>query len=121
MLRGLKVAAIAISPVLGGRPKAVNQSAALAIKGVRQVVAVDEAVAVVADHMGAAKKGLEAPAIQWDDGPNASIDSEKLVEQLKKASDSPGVVARNEGHIEPAFSRAAPRFDAVYELPLSSP
>jgi len=78
MLPGLKVAAIAISPVLGGRPKAVNQSAALAIKGVHQVVAVDEAVAVVADHMGAAKKGLEAAAIQWDDGPNASIDSKKL-------------------------------------------
>jgi len=117
MLPGLKVAAIAISPVLGGRPKAVNQSAALAIKGVRQVVAVDEAVAVVADHMGAAKKGLEAAAIQWDDGPNASIDSEKLVEQLKKASESPGVVARNEGHFEQAFSGAARRFDAVYELP----
>jgi isoquinoline 1-oxidoreductase beta subunit len=117
MLPGLKVAAIAISPVLGGRPKAVNQSAALAIKGVHQVVAVDEAVAVVADHMGAAKKGLEAAAIQWDDGPNASIDSKKLVEQLKKASESPGVVARNEGHFEQAFSGAARRLDAVYELP----
>jgi isoquinoline 1-oxidoreductase beta subunit len=95
----------------------VNQSAALAIKGVHQVVAVDEAVAVVADHMGAAKKGLEAAAIQWDDGPNASIDSKKLVEQLKKASESPGVVARNEGHFEQAVSGAARRLDAVYELP----
>jgi isoquinoline 1-oxidoreductase subunit beta len=120
MLPGLKVAAIAISPVLGGRPKAVNQSAALAIKGVHQVVAVDEAVAVVADHMGAAKKGLEAAAIQWDDGPNASIDSKKLVEQLKKASESPGVVARNEGQFEQAFSGAARRLDAVYELPFGA-
>src|SRR6478735_5728333 len=117
MLPGLKVAAIAISPVLGGRPKAVNQRAAIAIKGVHQVVAVDEAVAVVADHMGAAKKGLEAGAIQWDDGPNAWIDSKKLVEQLKKASESSGVVARNEGQFEQAFSGAARRLDAVYELP----
>ncbi|TCR62573.1 molybdopterin cofactor-binding domain-containing protein [Bosea sp. BK604] len=70
-LPGLKVAAIAISPVRGGKPKTVDEAAALAIKGVRQVVRTDEAVAVVADHMGAAKKGLEAAAVQWDDGPNA--------------------------------------------------
>uniref|UniRef100_UPI003100E028 molybdopterin cofactor-binding domain-containing protein n=1 Tax=Neorhizobium sp. EC2-8 TaxID=3129230 RepID=UPI003100E028 len=54
---GTKIAAIAISPVLGGRPKSVNEQAALAIKGVHQVVLTDSAVAVVADHTGAAKKG----------------------------------------------------------------
>ena len=35
------------------------------VKGVRQVVRLDDAVAVVADHMGAAKKGLERSS-QWD-------------------------------------------------------
>src|SRR5258708_31075989 len=89
MLPDLKVAAIAISPVLGGRPKAVNQSAALAIKGVHQVVAVDEAVAVVAEHMGAAKKGLEAAAIQGEHGPNGSVGCKKSVGKLKKASECP--------------------------------
>ncbi len=68
---GMKVAAIAISPVFGGKPKSLDEAAARAVKGVRQVVRVDEAVAVVADHMGAAEKGLAAAAIQWDDGPNA--------------------------------------------------
>jgi hypothetical protein len=43
--------------------KTVDEKAALAVKGVRQVVNIDEAVAVVADHIGAAKKGLEAAAI----------------------------------------------------------
>jgi isoquinoline 1-oxidoreductase beta subunit len=114
---GLKIAAIAISPVSGGHPKNVDKPAALAIKGVRQVVTVDEAVAVVADHMGAAKKGLAAAAIKWDDGPNASVDSKMLVEQLKKASEDPGVVARNEGQFEQAFSSAARRIEAIYELP----
>ena len=56
---GMKVVAVAISPVLGGKAKTVDEKAALAVKGVRQVVNIDEAVAVVADHMGAAKKGLE--------------------------------------------------------------
>jgi hypothetical protein len=42
---GMKVAAIAISPVFGGKPKSLDEAAARAVKGVRQVVRVDEAVA----------------------------------------------------------------------------
>lgn len=117
LLPGLKVAAIAMSPVAGGHPREVNRTAALAIKGVRQVVVIDEAVAIVGDHMGAAKKGLEAAAITWEDGPNASVNSAGLVEQLKRASGTSGVVARNEGHVEQALSSAARRIDVVYELP----
>src|SRR6202158_5820428 len=94
---GMKVAAIAISPVFGGKPKSLDEAAARAVKGVRQVVRIDEAVAVVADHMWAAKKGLEAAAIQWDDGPNAKVSSADIVRQLEEASKQPGVVARNEG------------------------
>ncbi|MFB6464610.1 xanthine dehydrogenase family protein molybdopterin-binding subunit [Bradyrhizobium tunisiense] len=114
---GLKVAALAISPVMGGRPKDMNKAAALATKGVRQVVTIDRAVAIVADHTGAAKKGLAAAAIAWDDGPNASVDSKMIVEQLKRVSESPGAVARSEGHFDAAFAAAAKRIEATYELP----
>src|SRR3954463_1117151 len=65
---GVKFATLAQSPVFGGRLKSVNDAAALAVKGVRQVVRLDDAVAVVADHMGAAKKGLQALTIEWDSG-----------------------------------------------------
>src|SRR6267154_4432357 len=117
-LPGLKVAAIAISPVLGGKPRSVNEAAARAIKGVRQVVTIDEAVAVVADHLWAAKKGLKAAAVEWDDGPNASVDSAGIIRQLEEASMQPGVVARHEGDAEKALAGAAQRLDAVYQLPL---
>jgi isoquinoline 1-oxidoreductase beta subunit len=116
-LPGLKVAAIAISPVYGGKPKSVDEAAALAVKGVRQVVKTDESVAVVADHMGAAKKGLEAAAIQWDDGPNANVSSADLVRQLEEESKKPGAVARNEGDTEKALAGAAQRLDAIYQVP----
>ena len=96
-LPGMKFAAIAISPVFGGKPKSVDEAAARAVKGVRQVVRIDDAVAVVADHMGAAKKGLAAAAIQWDDGPNATLSSADIVRQLEEASKQPGAVARNDG------------------------
>ena len=55
---GVKFATLAQSPAFGGRVKRVDDTAARAVKGVRQIVQLDDAVAVVADHMGAAKKGL---------------------------------------------------------------
>jgi isoquinoline 1-oxidoreductase beta subunit len=116
-LPGMKIAAIAISPVLGGTPKSVDEAAAMAVKGVRQVVKTDESVAVVADHMGAAKKGLEAAAIRWHDGPNAGVNSADLIRQLEEESKKPGAVARNEGDAEKALAGAALRLEAIYEVP----
>jgi isoquinoline 1-oxidoreductase subunit beta len=116
-LPGMGIAAIAISPVFGGKPKSLNEAAARGVKGVRQVVRIDNAVAVVADHMGAAKKGLTAAAIQWDDGPNAGLSSADIIRQLEEASKQPGAVARNEGDAQKALAGAAQRIDAVYQAP----
>ncbi|MDQ0469478.1 xanthine dehydrogenase family protein molybdopterin-binding subunit [Labrys wisconsinensis] len=116
-LPGMKVAAIAISPVFGGKPKSLDEAAALAVKGVRQVVRTDDAVSVVADHMGAAKKGLEAAAVQWDDGPNATLSSADIVRQLEEASRQPGAVARNQGDAAAALAGAAQRLEGIYQVP----
>src|SRR6267143_1226180 len=116
-LAGMKIASIAVSPVLGGRATRVDEQAALSVRGVRQVVNIDEAVAVVADHMWAARKGLKAAAIQWDDGPNASVEMTTIVGQLEEAARHPGAVARNEGDADKALAGAAQRLDAVYQMP----
>jgi isoquinoline 1-oxidoreductase beta subunit len=116
-LPDMRVAAVAISPVLGGKAKTVNEKAALAVKGVRQVVNINEAVAVVADHMGAAKKGLEAAAITWDDGPNGTVNNADIIKQLEEHSRKPGVVARNDGDATIALAAAAQRVDAIYQVP----
>jgi isoquinoline 1-oxidoreductase beta subunit len=113
----MKIAAIAISPVLGGKPKSVNEAAARAVKGMRQVVRIDNAVAAIADHMWAAKKGLIAAAIQWDDGPHATVNSADIIDQLEEASKHAGVVARNEGDTQKALAGAAERIDAIYQAP----
>ncbi|MET4315023.1 isoquinoline 1-oxidoreductase beta subunit [Bradyrhizobium sp. RT4b] len=116
-LPGMRVAAVAIAPVLGGKAKALDEKAALAVKGVRQVVNIDEAVAVLADHMGAAKKGLEAAAVAWDDGPNGKVSSADIVKQLEEESKNPGAVARKVGDVGKAIAEAAQRVDAVYQVP----
>ena len=81
---GVKIATLAQSPVFGGRVKSVNDTAAMAVKGVRQIVRLDDAVAVVADHMGAAKKGLEALVIEWDDGPHAKLTTAAVAAELEQ-------------------------------------
>ena len=76
---------------------ALDEKKALAIKGVHQVVNLGDVIAVVADHMWAAKQGLAALAIRWNDGPNARISTDDVVKELEEASRQQPVVARNEG------------------------
>ena len=114
---GMKVATVSACPVLGGKLKSVDDSKALAVKGVRQVVRLDDAVCVVADHMGAAKKGLAALEIQWDEGPNATLTTADIVADMEKASQAEGVVVLNNGDVANALSGAATKLDAVYQLP----
>src|SRR5580658_11257523 len=89
---GVKIATLAQSPVFGGRVKSVDDAAARAVNGVRQVVRLDDAVAVVADHMGAAKKGLAALVIKWDDGPHAKLKTDDIASALEKATLNSGPV-----------------------------
>ena len=81
MLPGMKFATLAACPVFGGKVAHVDDSAAKAVPGVRQVVVLDDLVAVVGDHMWAAKQGLDALVITWDEGPNASISSHDIWER----------------------------------------
>jgi len=114
---GVKIATLVQSPVFGGRVKSVDDAAAKAVKGVRQIVRLDDAVAVVADHMGAAKKGLEALAIEWDDGPHAKLDTREIAAELEKATLDSGSVAQTIGNTEEALASAVTKVEAVYEVP----
>ena len=116
-LPGMKIAALAICPEFGGKLKSVDEDKARLVKGVHQVVRLDDAVAVVADHMGAAKKGLAALDIEWDAGPNARLATADIVRDLDAASQKPGAVARKEGDVEKAFAAATRRIDAIYQMP----
>jgi isoquinoline 1-oxidoreductase beta subunit len=114
---GVKIATLAQSPVFGGRVKSVDDTAARAVKGVRRIVRLDDAVAVVADHMGAAKKGLAALVIEWDDGPHAKLTTKDIVDELEQATLNPGAVAQSIGDAPSAMARAATRVEAIYQVP----
>ena len=114
---GVKIATLAQSPVFGGRLKSVDDTAARKVKGVRQIVRLDDAVAVVADHMGAAKKGLAALTIEWDDGAHAKLDTHQIANELEQASLKPGAVAQNIGDVDKAMAGAATKVEATYQVP----
>jgi len=116
-LPGLKIATLAESPVLGGKVASLDDTKAKAIPGVRQIVRLDDLVAVVADHMWAAKQGLAALTIRWEDGPNAKVSTEDVVQGLDAASRKPGVIARKHGAADSALAGAAKRIEAVYQVP----
>src|SRR5712675_1598661 len=87
MLPGMKFATVAACPVFGGKVGKVDDSAARKIPGVQQIVVLDDMVAVVGDHMWAAKKGLDALKVTWDEGPNARISSKDIWNDLRAASE----------------------------------
>jgi isoquinoline 1-oxidoreductase subunit beta len=116
-LPGMKVATVAACPVFGGKLASVDDTKAKTIPGVRQVVRLADAVAVVADHMWAAKQGLAALEIRWDEGRNAKLTTADVVAQLATASQQSGVVARNDGDVATAMAGAARKVEAIYELP----
>ncbi|HEU5261942.1 MAG TPA: xanthine dehydrogenase family protein molybdopterin-binding subunit [Gemmatimonadales bacterium] len=114
---GMKVATVAACPVFGGRLASVDDTKARAIAGVHQLVRLEDAVAVVADHMWAAQRGLAALDIKWDEGPNAKLSTADIVQQLAAASQKSGVVARDDGDVADAMASAGQTLEAVYEVP----
>ncbi len=116
MLPGMKFATVAACPVFGGKVGKVDDSAAKKVEGVRQVVVLDDMVAVVGDHMWAAKKGLEALKIDWNEGPNAKLSSADIWAHLRAASEKDGAVARSEGDIAKGLA-SGEKFEASFELP----
>ncbi|WP_441278134.1 molybdopterin cofactor-binding domain-containing protein [Tardiphaga sp. 172_B4_N1_3] len=116
MVPGMTFATLAQCPVFGGKVAKVDDRAAKKIPGVRQIVVLDDLVAVVGDHMWAARSGLEALDITWDEGPNAKISSKDIWAHLRTASETDGVIAKSVGDIAKGLATGE-RIDASYEMP----
>ena len=102
--------------MFGGKVGKVDDSAGDESPGVRKVVVLDDLVAVVGDHMWAAKKGLEALKIEWNEGPNAKISTKDIWDDLRAASEKDGAVAKSVGDIAKGLA-SGDKFEATYEMP----
>lgn len=114
---GMLYAMVVRPPAFGQTLKSVDDSAARAVRGVKDVVTFDDKVAVLATSTWQAKKGRDALRITWED-PNELDDTDRHHEQLQELL----AIRRNEpkrkdGNASAALDGAATVVEAVYEAP----
>lgn len=117
---GMMYAAVAMSPYIGGKVKAYDDSRAKNMPGVKSIVQYSRGVAVVADSYWQAKKARDLLEIVWDQGLNAGMNQSDIWAGLREASKQPGAVFREAGNTDGAMSGAAKTVTATYQLPFLS-
>jgi isoquinoline 1-oxidoreductase beta subunit len=78
-LPGMLFAAIARCPVFDGKFESYDDSATKAFPGVKQVVELDDRIAVVAENSWSAIQGRNALKVTWNEGRNSKLSSEEFV------------------------------------------
>lgn len=111
-------ASIMSCPVFGGKLVSVDDSAVKNRRGVKQVVKLDDAVAVVADNYWRANEALKLLKPVWDGGAAAHTDSAGFAKAYRDALDGPLVTARNDGDAKSAIAKSQHVITAEYETPL---
>jgi len=117
-LPNMLCAAIVQCPVFKGTLKAVDETRLAGMRGIRQVVKLPDAVAVVADSWWRAKKAAEALPVTWDFGDNSEVSSGTIRAQLKAglgANDAR--IGRADGDVERALGQAVKQIEADYAVP----
>src|SRR6185503_16658590 len=104
-LPGMVYAAIAQSPVFGGKLKSVDAAKVTGRRGVLKVLEMGSFVAVVADNWWRAREALRDLPIEWQAGANANQSSVEIAALLRAALDdsSNAVLARSNGDAEAAL------------------
>jgi isoquinoline 1-oxidoreductase beta subunit len=128
-LDGMVFASIEHPPVLGGKIKSVDNTDALKVAGVSQTIVIDPfkpppafqplgGVAVLANSTWAAFQGRKKLKIDWENGPNATYDSDQYKKELQETARNPAKVIRSQGDVDKAFTPTAQTFEGDYYVPL---
>lgn len=121
----LLVATIAQCPIFGGSLKSVDASAVEKMPGVKKVVVLEDAVAVIATGYWPAKRGLDRLRPVWQAGERKAADSGAQYALLRQAVQSPNHLFLPEGAKEAelraahdaGMATATMHLDAIYDVP----
>jgi isoquinoline 1-oxidoreductase beta subunit len=121
-LPGMKYAAVKAAPVFGGRVVAVDESTVQNLPGLRKVVNLGDAVAVIADGYWQAKKGLDRLGVEFSDGGNGAATQDGIFSQFADELDSAAAEGSEEndfvsGNAAAALDNAAQVLEAEYRVP----
>ena len=126
---GMVFAAIERNPRMRGKVKSYDDSAALKVPGVQQVVKVRmavystyrEGVAVVATSTWAAMQGKKALKVEWDDDgfePISTADIYQRQQELLQKEE--GLSFKLQGKPDDVLTAAGKKLDVVYQTPYQS-
>ena len=126
---GMVYASIEHPPVFGGKLKTYDDAEARKVRGVSKTLTIPPfkppyafqplgGVAVIADNTWAAMQGRRKLKIDWDLGPNATLDSVAYKNTLRETARKACKVARNDGDVDASFKNATKVHEAEYYVPL---
>jgi isoquinoline 1-oxidoreductase beta subunit len=116
-LPGMLTAVVAHPPRFGARVKSFDAAKAKAVKGVTDVVAIPQGVAVLAPDFWTAKTGRDALTVQWDETGAFKLGSPEIMAEYRKLAATLGLSARKDGDVNGALAGAAKTLEAAYEFP----
>lgn len=119
-IEGMLYTMVARPPAFGKKLKSVDDTAARAIPGVKNVVTWENRVAVLATSTWVAKKGRDALKIEWED--DGRLDSTEEISAMfkdlvQKKHDQP---KRKDGDVDAALASASKVVESVFEAPFLS-
>jgi isoquinoline 1-oxidoreductase beta subunit len=121
-LPGMKYASIKAAPVFGSKVKSVNKSKVEKLPGVRKVVNLGNAVAVIADGYWQAKMAIEELSIEFEKSLNDQVTQSSIFDQY--ADDMNTALQNNDlekhhqsGDVENAMKGASKIVEAEYQIP----
>ncbi|HET9832097.1 MAG TPA: molybdopterin cofactor-binding domain-containing protein, partial [Vicinamibacterales bacterium] len=128
---GMVYASVEHPPVVGGSVKALDDKAALAVKGVSQTVTIDPpkppllfqtlgGVAVIGNSTWATMQGRKQLKVEWNDGPHANYTSASFKTAMLDKVKQPAKVARNLGNVDAEFLKGGKVIEAVYYTPMAA-
>ena len=110
-------AVIARPPAVGATIESVDDTAARAISGVKDVIRFGDKVAVLARNTHAAKVGRDVLAIKWNMSGVTKSSNQSLIDDMKKRNPNAGLVVTERGKVAGGMSKAKKRIAAEYEFP----
>ncbi len=121
-LPGMKYAAVKAAPVFGSVVGEIDTSSVQAMPGVRKIVNLDDAVAVIADGYWQAQQAIDKLDIQWSQSGNEAREQSDIFEAFSKSLDDANANDDNHddlemGDTDAAFATASKVVEAEYRVP----
>jgi isoquinoline 1-oxidoreductase subunit beta len=117
---GMVHAAIAQCPVFGGKLKTIDAAsleAAKKMKGIADVLAMEDYVAVTGNNWWRCNQAVKSLKIDWDVGANGNVSSESIKKYLQDGVSKPATLAKAVGDYEKAYADSPIKHEAEFYAP----